>query len=123
MKKVIGGLFIGLGLGVLGACAGIGAILLAVAALLLKSLVAIVIGWAVGYGLQVVSGVYIASALSTILHTIVTASELPQLFAGITLLLHYIRPIFRENNSSFKLESADLKSKYNALKEDLRNTK
>lgn len=123
MKKAFGTLFTGIGIGVLGACAGIGAILLAIAALLLKSLVAIVIGWAVGYGLQVVSGVYIASALSTILHTIVTESALPQLFAGITLLLQYIYLILRKNNGSLKMEFADLKSKYNVLKNDLRNTK
>lgn len=92
MKKVIGAILAGLGIGLGAAGVGVGAALLLVIGILLKPLLALLVGWVVGFGLKLIAGTFVAGALSTIFHTTIAASALPQIFAGITLLSSYIKP-------------------------------
>jgi uncharacterized membrane protein len=115
MKNVIGAILTGLGIGAIGAGVGIGAIALLIITILLKPLFAILIGWVVGFGLKLIAGSFVAGALSTIFHTAITASALPQIFAGITLLSSYIKPATRH------VETEEVKAKKAELKKEFKN--
>lgn len=89
--------------------------------LLLKPLFAILTGWVVGYGVAWVAGSFVAEALSIILQTSITASMLPSVFTGITLLASYIRPVQRKPSA---VEFYTVFEKFkNDLKKELRNLK
>ncbi|MCK6076905.1 hypothetical protein [Paenibacillus silvae] len=91
MKKVVGALLAGLGIGAVGAFGVAGAAAIIIITLLLKPLFALLIGWVIGFGLRLIAGSFVASTLSTIFNTAITASALPQLFAGIVLLTSFIK--------------------------------
>lgn len=121
MKKVIGALLTGLGIGAVGAGVGVGAILLLVIGILLKPLLALLVGWVVGFGLKLIAGTFVAGALSTIFHTTIAASALPQIFAGITLLSSYIKPSRSPIEANIKNDKAkvsleDLKKEFRTFK-------
>ncbi|PZT52649.1 hypothetical protein [Paenibacillus silvae] len=92
MKKVVGALLAGLGIGAVGAFGVAGAAAIIIITLLLKPLFALLIGWVIGFGLKLIAGSFVASTLSTIFNTAITASALPQIFAGIVLLTSFIKP-------------------------------
>jgi hypothetical protein len=124
MKNVIGAILVGLGVTAVGAGLGAGAVALAILALVLKPLAAILGGWIIGHGVALVAGNFVAGALATILHAAITASTLPQIFAGLSLLSLYIRPaINRTGGVELKANKGDIKKSFDELKKDLRNSK
>ncbi|MGQ8871880.1 hypothetical protein [Paenibacillus sp. TSA_86.1] len=92
MKKVVGALLTGLGIGAVGAVGFAGAAAIIIITILLRPLFALLVGWVIGFGLKVIAGSFVACTLSTIFHTVIAASALPQIFAGIALLASFIKP-------------------------------
>jgi hypothetical protein len=93
--NILEGLAIGTGAGVLG-------LLTLIFLLLLNPIMAIAVGWVVGTGLKWIAGSYIASGLSVIFHTTITADMLPMFFVALTLLSSYIQPMITVNRNSDK---------------------
>ncbi|ALA07242.1 hypothetical protein SECTIM467_118 [Brevibacillus phage SecTim467] len=124
MKKIMDAILVGLG--VTAISAGIGAAGLSLVALLLilKPLLAILIGWVIGHGVAFVAGSFVAGALSTIFHTTITVSMLPSVFAGLSLISSFIRPV-TENNDVTELQKGTdkVKNQWSKLRNNLRNSK
>lgn len=95
LNSILEGLAIGTGAGVLG-------LLALIFLLLLNPVLAIAVGWVVGTGLKWIAGSYIASGLSIIFHTTITADMLPLVFVTLTLLSTYIKPMLPVNRNSDK---------------------
>lgn len=87
---------------VIGTGAGVLGLIAFIFLLLLNPILAIAVGWVVGTGLEWIAGSYIASGLSVIFHTSITADMLPMFFVALTLLSSYIKPIITVNRNSDK---------------------
>ncbi|MGC5773008.1 hypothetical protein [Paenibacillus pabuli] len=92
MKKVVGALLAGLGIGAAGAIGVAGAVAIIIISILLKPMFALLVGWVIGFGLKLIAGSFVAGTLSAIFHTAIPPSALPQIFAGIALLASFIKP-------------------------------
>ncbi|MFF2889496.1 hypothetical protein [Paenibacillus sp. NPDC057967] len=125
MKNVIRTVLAGSGIGVVGAGLGAGALAVLAIGFILKPLLAILIGWVVGHVVAWVAGGFVAGALSTIFHTSITASMLPSVFAGITLLASYFRHVVRTNDNGVKAQAdnAQAKKAWEDMKKELRDSK
>lgn len=91
MKKVIQGVIAATGVVGLGAGAGLGVLAVLLLAIVLKPLLAVLIGWVVGKVLAVVLGGFIANALTALTGHAVAVSSLPYIVAGLSFVASFFK--------------------------------
>lgn len=103
MNKVFNAILVGLGATAIGAGVGAAGIALALLLALIKPLLLIFVGWAVGHGVAYVAGAYTASALSLLFHTTITPAALPMFFSALALVGGYLRPAIHKDGTTINV--------------------